>query len=71
MDDQPYLSTKDLAHRYGICIATVKRWRTTTRRGEPTGPKWYEVPRLAMERKANTPQRGSRINNERRGPFKV
>lgn len=55
MEDQPYLSTKDLAHRYGICIATVKRWRTSTRRGTPLGPTWYEVPRLATERKLNTP----------------
>ena len=55
MTDQPYLSTKDLAHRYGICIATIKKWRTNTRRGKTEGPEWYEVPRLATERKINTP----------------
>jgi hypothetical protein len=47
MIDKAFLSTEDLCERYGVCKATIKRWRTLTRRGEPTGPIWYEVPRTA------------------------
>ena len=45
--DQPYLSTKDLAERYGITQRTIKKWRTSTRRGKAEGPEWYNVPRQA------------------------
>ena len=45
--DQPYLSTKDLAERYGITERTIKKWRTSTRRGKAEGPQWYDVPRQA------------------------
>ena len=45
--DQPYLSTKDLAERYGITERTIKKWRTSTRRGKAEGPEWYDVPRQA------------------------
>ena len=45
--DQPYLSTKDLAERYGITQRTIKKWRTRTRRGKAEGPEWYSVPRQA------------------------
>ena len=36
--DQPYLTTKDLAERYGITQRTIKKWRTSTRRGKAEGP---------------------------------
>ena len=45
--DQPYLSTKDLAERCGITQRTIKKWRTSTRRGKAEGPEWYSVPRQA------------------------
>ena len=45
--DQPYLTTKDLAERYGITQRTIKKWRTSTRRGTAQGPQWYSVPRQA------------------------
>ena len=45
--DQPFLSTKDLAERYGITQRTIKKWRTSTRRGKAEGPQSYSVPRQA------------------------
>ena len=45
--DQPFLSTKDLAERYGITQRTIKKWRTSTRRGKAEGPEWDSVPRQA------------------------
>ena len=45
--DQPYLSTKDLAERYGITQSTIKKWRTSTRLCKQEGPEWYTVPRTA------------------------
>lgn len=47
MIDQAYLSTKDLAERYGITQRTIKKWRTNTRRGKAEGPEWYNVSRQA------------------------
>ena len=42
MNDGIYLTQKELAHRYGIKVATVKQWRARTRRGEPFGPPWID-----------------------------
>ena len=45
MIDQAFLSTKDLAERYGITQRTIKKWRTNTRRGKAEGPEWYNLSR--------------------------
>jgi transposase-like protein len=47
LDVNAYLTTEQLAARYGISPTSVKRWRTSTRKGKEQGPSWYEVSRLA------------------------
>ena len=42
MNDGIYLTQKELAHRYGIKVATVRKWRERTRRGDPFGPPWID-----------------------------
>jgi hypothetical protein len=46
-DVNSYLTTEQLAARYGMSPVSVKRWRVNTRKGKTQGPLWYEVPRLA------------------------
>ena len=42
--DKQYLTTKDLAYRYGLKPATIKSWRDKTKAGKSTGPTWYTLP---------------------------
>ena len=42
MNDGIYLTQKELAHRNGIKVATVRKWRERTRRGDPFGPPWVD-----------------------------
>ena len=41
--DSQYLTTKQLAERYGVKPATIKGWRA-----ERKGPEFYTVPRIAV-----------------------
>tara|TARA_R100000353_G_scaffold18585_4_gene17158 strand:+ start:484 stop:717 length:234 start_codon:yes stop_codon:yes gene_type:complete len=43
MTDKLYLTTKDLAYRYGLKPSTIKSWRDKTKAGKKTGPIWYEL----------------------------
>lgn len=40
-DTQAFLTTNQLAYRYGLKAKTIKNWRY-----EKTGPSYYEVPKL-------------------------
>ena len=35
---EAFLNQKELAARYGLTVATVKKWRERTRKGDPFGP---------------------------------
>lgn len=37
-----YLTQKQLADRYGLKVATVRKWRERTRRGDSFGPPWID-----------------------------
>jgi|MGYP003124404310 transposase-like protein len=50
--EEPFLTTEQLAERYGIKPVTVKRWRRDTRAGKPIGPNWYELPIMAVAKNA-------------------
>jgi transposase-like protein len=43
--DKQYLTTKDLAFRYGLTPSTIKSWRDKTKAGNKTGPTWYTLPK--------------------------
>ena len=46
--DKQYLTTKDLAYRYGLKPATIKSWRDKTKAGNKTGPPWYTLPKTHL-----------------------
>ena len=46
--DKQYLTTKDLAYRYGLKPATIKSWRDKTKAGYKTGPTWYTLPKTHL-----------------------
>ena len=46
--DKQYLTTKDLAYRYGLKPATIKSWRDKTKAGNKTGPTWYTLPKTHL-----------------------
>tara|TARA_R100000231_G_scaffold135161_1_gene109398 strand:+ start:44 stop:274 length:231 start_codon:yes stop_codon:yes gene_type:complete len=46
--DKQYLTTKDLAFRYGLKPATIKSWRDKTKAGNKTGPTWYTLPKTHL-----------------------
>ena len=46
--DKQYLTTKDLAHRYGLKPNTIKSWRDKTKAGKQTGPSWYVLSKTAI-----------------------
>ena len=43
--DKQYLTTKDLAFRYGLTPSTIKSCRDKTKAGNKTGPTWYTLPK--------------------------
>jgi uncharacterized protein YjcR len=45
-DTQAYLTTEQLAKRYGLKPATIKGWRIRKQ-----GPTWYQVPRIGLSRR--------------------
>ena len=47
-DTKPYLTTDQLAHRYGLSPATVRGWRKSTNKGNPQGPKWEMLPKIGV-----------------------
>ena len=46
--DKQYLTTKDLAFRYGLTPSTIKSWRDKTKAGNKTGPTWYTLPKTHL-----------------------
>ena len=46
--EKQYLTTKDLAHRYGLTPSTIKSWRDKTKAGNKTGPTWYTLPKTHL-----------------------
>jgi len=42
-DTQAYLTTEQLADRYGLKPSTIKGWRIRKQ-----GPTWYQVPRIGL-----------------------
>lgn len=48
-DTAAYITTEQLATRYGISPATIKGWRSRSRRGiKIQGPPWYKVPHIGQ-----------------------
>lgn len=48
-DTAAYLTTEQVAARYGIQPATVKGWRSRSRRNiKHQGPPWYSVPHFGQ-----------------------
>ena len=43
-----FLSTQQLASRYGLKPATIVDWRKQTRKRKEIGPKWYQLSRTAV-----------------------
>ena len=46
--DKQYLTTKDLAFRYGLTPSTIKSRRDKTKAGNKTGPTWYTLPKTHL-----------------------
>lgn len=43
MDNQNYLTTKQVAEKYNISAGTLEVWRQLTKNGTPRGPKWITL----------------------------
>lgn len=43
MDNQDYLTTKQVAEKYKLAAGTLEIWRHLTKNGVPRGPKWQTL----------------------------